>query len=98
MVFGAICSHGPVVFVTDTGTINSETYCTICDQLVPAANAFFPQGWILQQDNAPAHTANDTNNVSTRRPMDAQEERERSARDERHPETVCVQSESSPFI
>lgn len=64
MVFGAISAKGPVLIVTDTGTINSETYCTIiCDQLIPAANTLFPQGWILQQDNAPAHTANDTKSI-----------------------------------
>ena len=64
MVFGAISTKGPVVIVTDTGTINSETYCSIiCDQLVPAANNMFPNGWKLQQDYAPAHTANDTTNI-----------------------------------
>lgn len=61
MVWAAISVLGPVSIVVDTGTINSQTYCAIvCDNLIPAANSKFPNGWILQQDNAPAHTAQDT--------------------------------------
>ena len=59
MVWGALSSKGFYISVI-SGNVNSEKYCKIIDEFMPYANALFPNGWILQQDWAKAHTSNYT--------------------------------------
>ena len=58
---GALSTLG-FYFTFVQGNINSEKYCSIIEDFVPYANAVFPQGWVLQQDGARAHTSQYTRN------------------------------------
>lgn len=58
MVWGAISYYGVIDLVTTKGIMNAESYKTILENTIPKVSELFgPIPWILQQDNAPIHTA-----------------------------------------
>ena len=52
MVWGALSFKGFYLKIIDSGTLNSQKYCNIVSEFMPYANAFYPDGWILEQDGA----------------------------------------------
>lgn len=60
MVWGALSTKGFYLKILPSGSINSEKYCATVKEFLPFANNLFPNGWILQQDGATAHTARGT--------------------------------------
>ena len=61
MVYGAISKLGKVCIVIKQGSYNSSFHCELLEQQVlPIAIELFPNGFVLQQDNAPVHTSSIT--------------------------------------
>ena len=61
MIWGGISVRGktPLKFVD--GIVNAEKYQQILEEcLIESMNTLYPDGWVLQQDNAPPHTARST--------------------------------------
>lgn len=57
MVWGAISSRGSSVLKIISGSVNSEAYMKILEECTQSLEELFPDGWILQQDNAPPHVS-----------------------------------------
>lgn len=63
MLWGGISIRGRKPLATIKGIINSEVYCNILnDYLIPPLNILYPQGYKLQEDNAPVHKSKWTTN------------------------------------
>jgi transposase len=63
MVWGGIGLRVATTLKIGTGSMDSERYIdTLYENLLPTMSALYPDGYILQQDNAPPHTAFDTAN------------------------------------
>ena len=62
MVWGALSFKGFYLKIIDSGTLNSQKYCNIVSEFMPYANAFYPDGWILEQDGATPHTSKESKN------------------------------------
>ena len=59
MIWGAL-SHKGLYITTIDGNINSEKYIQIVSDFIAYANALYPDGWVLQQDEARPHTSKKT--------------------------------------
>ena len=58
MIWGGISTMGPTDICVIKGTVNQEKYVEILnDYLLPSANAYYGNDWVLQQDNAPPHVS-----------------------------------------
>lgn len=61
MVWGGISYRGQTPLAPITGKINSDVYQgVIAGNLIPCMSDLYPDGYILQQDNAPVHTSKST--------------------------------------
>ena len=61
LVWGGIGWRGSTCLKVAEGTVNSEVYQEILSEcLIETANIHYPDGYILQQDNATAHTSKST--------------------------------------
>ena len=61
LVWGGIGWRGSTCLKVAEGTVNSEVYQEILSEcLIETANIYFPDGYILQQDNATARTSKST--------------------------------------
>jgi hypothetical protein len=61
MVWGGISSRGATPLVFIKGGVGAEKYIKILEEcLLTTMNFLCPDGFIFQQDNAPAHRANIT--------------------------------------
>ena len=59
LVWGAL-SHKGLYITTIDGNQNSEKYIQIVSDFIPYANALYPDGWVLQQDEARPDTSKKT--------------------------------------
>lgn len=57
LVWGALSLRGALPLVFCTGNVNSEKYCEILESVKEEADELYPEGWVLQQDNARPHTS-----------------------------------------
>lgn len=61
MVWGGISIRGTTPLKIARGKIDSDRYQDILDEcLIDQMNTLFPDGWVLQQDNASCHTSKST--------------------------------------
>ena len=60
MVWGAISSRGTTTLSLSKGSVNAEKYQDILNEHLPSLDILYPDGYVLQQDNATAHTAKTT--------------------------------------
>ena len=60
MVWGAISKKSFYMKIIERGTIDSAKYCQIVGAFIPYATAFFPGGWILEQNGVTPHTSRQT--------------------------------------
>lgn len=61
MVWGSISARGKSVLKICDSNVNSDTYINIIDEcLAPTMDVLYPDGFLFQQDNAPAHKAKKT--------------------------------------
>jgi transposase len=61
MIWGGISLRGTTPLSIGTGHINSSKYIDILNEnLIPAMEVLYPEGYILQQENARAHISNET--------------------------------------
>lgn len=61
MVWGGISARGKTPLAVITGTVNSSRYQEILEEyLLPRMGELYPEGYVLQQDNAPCHAAKAT--------------------------------------
>lgn len=61
MVWGGISMRGATELAFIKGTVNSLVYQDIInDYCIDTMNTLYPDGWELQQDNAPCHTSKST--------------------------------------
>lgn len=60
-VWGAISSRGKVAVHVFSQNLKTPKYLDILsNHLIPAADRLYPNNWLLQQDNHPVHTSNDS--------------------------------------
>jgi hypothetical protein len=61
MIWGGIGLRGTTPLSIGTGHINSHKYIDILNEnLIPTMEVLYPEGYILQQDNARAHVSNES--------------------------------------
>jgi hypothetical protein len=61
MIWGGISLRGTTTLKFSTSGIKSAEYIDILrENLLPTMEVLYPDSFVLQQDNAPAHTAIDT--------------------------------------
>ena len=60
MVWGAISLRGASCLKFFSGTVNSDAYIGCLEECSPSLDVFYPDGWTLQQDNAPCHVSKKT--------------------------------------
>ena len=61
MVWGGISTRGKTPLKVARGSINADRYQDILEEcLIQEMDTLYPDGWVLQQDNASAHTARST--------------------------------------
>src|SRR6185437_228381 len=62
MVWGGISKRGTTPLIIVRGTVKSEVYCNILHEAETTMSSLYPDGYILQQDNAPYHMSKFTKN------------------------------------
>ncbi len=60
MVWGGISMRGTTNLSVIAGTVDSRVYQNILNENIPTMSALYPDGYILQQDNARPHTSRTT--------------------------------------
>ena len=61
MVWGGMSERGLTSLAVIVGTVDSRAYQDILNgYLIRTADALYPEGWFLQQDNAPSHKSKAT--------------------------------------
>ena len=61
MVWGAISFRGFYIKIVEgMGTISSSKYCQIIEEFLTFGDCLYPDGWILELDEATPHTARNT--------------------------------------
>ena len=61
MLWGGVSLRGQTPLATVVGNINSDAYIKILSEnLIPSIKQVYPEGFVLQQDNAPCHVSKKT--------------------------------------